>query len=334
MLPKTKELQHLVFLAEERHFAKAAHRAFLSQSAFSRSIGALESVLGLKLFDRGSRHVHITVDGERILQLARRLLASASDLTREAALLRGGEVGDITIGSGPYTSVLFTVPVITAARRRFRNVRFRLEVDHTAALLEKLKAEEIQLFLSDVKEIPGHGPWTIEPLGSYSSTVIGRSGHPHARRRQMQLSQLMEQELATVHIPGPIRHRLATALGYAHAGLLPVAFECESVAALREFVLHSDAVVLAPPELFRRELDAGLMIQWQVAQWSDPRDNPLRVDLGLVRLSERTPTSAMRMLMELIRLESRERLVHDAASERASQRVRKGARKKSIRPRD
>jgi DNA-binding transcriptional LysR family regulator len=330
MLPKTKELQHLVLLAEERHFAKAAQRAFLSQSAFSRSISALEDELGLKLFDRGSRHVHITADGERILQLARRLLASASDLTREAALLRGGEVGDIAIGSGPYTSVLFTVPVITTARQRFRNVRFRLEVDHTAALLAKLEAEEIQLFLSDVKEIPGHGPWTVEPLGSYSSTVIGRAAHPHARRRQLQLSQLAELELATVHIPGPIRRGLAAALGYAHAELLPVAFECESVSALREFVLRSDAVVLAPAELFRRELDAGLMTQWQVSQWSDPRDNPVRVDLGLVRLSGRTPTSAMRMLVDLMRVEARQRLEQHTANKRVSEHVRKSTRKRIV----
>ncbi|XDA04886.1 LysR substrate-binding domain-containing protein (plasmid) [Cupriavidus sp. Agwp_2] len=120
---------------------------------------------------------------------------------------------------------------------------------------------------------------------------------------------MLGQELAIVHIPSPMRRRLAMSLGYAHAEQLPVAFECESVAALCEFVLHSDGVMLAPPELFQRELDAGLLVQLQVAQWSDPRDNPLRVDLGLVWLSERTPSSATRILMELIRAEARLRLV-------------------------
>ncbi|MDH5856575.1 LysR family transcriptional regulator [Lampropedia aestuarii] len=317
MLPKIKDLQHLLFLAEEKHFAKAAQRAFLSQSAFSRSIAGLEAELGLKLFDRASRHVHITTDGARILKLARHLLASAANLNREAELLRCGEAGDIAIGSGPYTSNLLTVPVIAAARQRLHHVRFRLEVDHTAALLQKLEDEEIHLFLSDIQEIPMQGPWSVEPLGCYTSSVLCRRGHPLAKRRQLPLSVLHNMDLASVHIPRPIRRNLANALGYALPEQVPIAFECESVAALRDFVLSSDAVLLAPPELFHHELHAGLLETLSITPWRLPHHNPLRVDLGMVWFAERTPTSAMRTLMELVRQESQQRLSQGLKAYRA-----------------
>ena len=312
MQPTFKELQHLIFLAEEQHFARAAQRAYLSQSAFSRSIGALESTLGLRLFDRDSRRVHITADGERIVRLARRTLASATDLTREAQLLRDGEVGHLAIGSGPYTSSMLTVPIISVARRSFHNVQFRLDVDHSAALLQRLEDEEIHVFLSDVHEIPSNGPWAIELLGSYHSTVICRAGHAIATRSCIEVEDLAQLELASVHIPQPLHQRLAKVWGYPQIERLPIVFECESVTALREFLLHSDAVVIAPPALFRHELESGLLTQLTVQQWLPLERNPMRVDLGMVWLSDRTPTSAMRMLMDLVRKEAAPRLYEAA----------------------
>ena len=48
-----KRLGHLVALAEERNFARAAKRVHLSQPAFSRSIEVIEAEFGLPLFERG-----------------------------------------------------------------------------------------------------------------------------------------------------------------------------------------------------------------------------------------------------------------------------------------
>lgn len=50
-----RQLGHLVMLADELSFTRAAIRANLSQTAFSRSIGSLEKRLGVRLFDRGTR---------------------------------------------------------------------------------------------------------------------------------------------------------------------------------------------------------------------------------------------------------------------------------------
>ena len=47
-----RRLNHVVALADTLHFARAAEAAHLSQPAFSRSIQAIESDLGIRLFDR------------------------------------------------------------------------------------------------------------------------------------------------------------------------------------------------------------------------------------------------------------------------------------------
>jgi phosphomannomutase len=68
------QLKHLITLAETGSFSRSAEALFLTQPALSRSIRALEDDLGLRLFDRSTRHVSLTAEGENF-RLVERLKA-------------------------------------------------------------------------------------------------------------------------------------------------------------------------------------------------------------------------------------------------------------------
>ena len=89
-----KRLAHLVALADECHFARAADRVHLSQPAFSRSIQSIESDLGMRLFDRETGPVRPTPAGEFMIERARRLLFDARCLQRDAMLYRDSQLGE------------------------------------------------------------------------------------------------------------------------------------------------------------------------------------------------------------------------------------------------
>jgi DNA-binding transcriptional LysR family regulator len=91
----TRQLQAFIALADQRSFTRAASQCHLSQPAFSALIRQLETSLGLKLFDRSTRHVDMTPEGHSFLESARRIrseitLALAS--VRDAATLQRGRV--------------------------------------------------------------------------------------------------------------------------------------------------------------------------------------------------------------------------------------------------
>ncbi|MGV9311607.1 LysR family transcriptional regulator [Streptomyces sp. NPDC003691] len=71
-------------VARELHFTRAAARRYTAQQALSRDIRKLEQALGTTLFDRTTRRVTLTADGERLLPYARTVLA-AHDALRDAA---------------------------------------------------------------------------------------------------------------------------------------------------------------------------------------------------------------------------------------------------------
>ncbi len=91
----TRQLRAFLALASERSFTRAAAASHLSQPAFSALIRQLEDALGLRLFDRSTRHVALTADGAAFEAAAQRVLAEFDNAlagVRDRAELRRGRV--------------------------------------------------------------------------------------------------------------------------------------------------------------------------------------------------------------------------------------------------
>jgi DNA-binding transcriptional LysR family regulator len=107
------QLEYMVALARERHFARAAESCSVSQPALSEGIRKLEVELDVPLIRRGNRFEGLTAEGEQIVVWARRILADRSALTEQISAMRSGVSGQLRIGSIPTASP--AVSVLTAA---------------------------------------------------------------------------------------------------------------------------------------------------------------------------------------------------------------------------
>ena len=82
------QLRHLIALADQASFSRAAQAVHLSQPAFSRSIRALEVELQLPLLDRIGRRIEWTVHGRETLERAMLMLALLQKACRDHRQLR------------------------------------------------------------------------------------------------------------------------------------------------------------------------------------------------------------------------------------------------------
>lgn len=82
-----RRLRYFVEVADQLSFVRAAVKLHLTQPALSRQIANLESDLGVTLFERSRMGTNLSREGALLLERARALLRSASDLEREARLL-------------------------------------------------------------------------------------------------------------------------------------------------------------------------------------------------------------------------------------------------------
>jgi len=89
----SRQIDAFLALAVSLSFTRAAAQCHLSQPAFSALIRSLEEGLGLRLFDRSTRHVSLTSEGEDFLVAARRIRiemdAALSSMKSTASLERG-----------------------------------------------------------------------------------------------------------------------------------------------------------------------------------------------------------------------------------------------------
>src|SRR4051812_45659346 len=70
----TRLLRAFVAVAEELNFTRAAERLVLAQQALSAQVRQLETRMGARLFERTTRRVRLTQEGELFLPHARAVL--------------------------------------------------------------------------------------------------------------------------------------------------------------------------------------------------------------------------------------------------------------------
>jgi DNA-binding transcriptional LysR family regulator len=235
--PALADLRAFVTAAQLRSFAAAAKALHLSLPAFSRRISNLEARLGVRLFDRTTRSVELTVLGARFV---REVATVVDDLDRSVLGLRDAaqlETGDVTIGC-VFSAVHHFMPaVIRSYRERHPNVLVRILEEGADEVFASVKHGEADFGINYIGMQETEVDFT--PLLKEPYVLACRADHAlHARRSvrwaelaawdQVRVSQasrnrlFIDQALAEVPaMPRPVcevRH-VSTLIGLVEAGL-------------------------------------------------------------------------------------------------------------------
>lgn len=159
-----RHLEYLVALARERHFARAAVACHVTQPALSAGIKALEESLGVPVVERGQRFRGFTMEGERVLAWARRMLAERDALMQELGAMGEGLSGHLRIGGIPVA-----LPVLSLLTTPFaaRHPRVRITVTSLSSI-------EIQRALDECAIDVGLTYLDNEPLARVRATPLYR----------------------------------------------------------------------------------------------------------------------------------------------------------------
>jgi DNA-binding transcriptional LysR family regulator len=138
-------LRTFVAIADNNGFARAAARLNLTQSAASRQIHALETELGVRLFDRVRRSVKLTSQGEDLLVRSRRLLSDAESLGERARALKSGHTGVLRIGGAPQIMENLLADFSQRYRKRHPGVEVHFVEDQGGRLSGRLERGDMHV---------------------------------------------------------------------------------------------------------------------------------------------------------------------------------------------
>lgn len=147
-----RQLEYFVAVARERHFARAAEACYVSQPALSASIAKLERELNVTLINRGRNFEGLTVEGERLVVWAKRVLAVHDGLVAEAAALRSGISGVLRLGAGATVLTTAALPIATfCSLHPLARVKVRSHLP-TTELVRQLRNFELDVAIGHFDE--------------------------------------------------------------------------------------------------------------------------------------------------------------------------------------
>jgi DNA-binding transcriptional LysR family regulator len=135
--PDLRQMRYVVEVAREGGISRASLNLHVAQQAVSQQIKAVETALGVQLFERSHRGVELTAAGEAFVQEARRALNAADRVGQRAQAAARGEVGTLRLA---YTlaTVYETLPAL---------------IDALAAEHPEVKVTPREVFAEDIERL-------------------------------------------------------------------------------------------------------------------------------------------------------------------------------------
>jgi DNA-binding transcriptional LysR family regulator len=236
-------------VARAEHVTRAAAELGMPQSTLSRALVRLEADLGVGLFARRGRSLSLTPAGRTFLASVERALTEVGRAAQSVRADADPASGKVAFGF-LHTMGAETVPaLIQAFRLDHPRVRFSLVQTYGEAMLEKLRAGELDLCLTS--PVPDAPDLVARRLDEQKLRLVVPVDHRLATRRRIRLAEAAEEAFVTLE-PGYGLRRITDDL-CKEAGFKPrVAFEGEEAETLRGLVAAGLGVALLPPPAFPR----------------------------------------------------------------------------------
>jgi DNA-binding transcriptional LysR family regulator len=180
-------------LEETRRFAMAAERCHVSPSAFSQMISRLEEQVGARLFDRDTRNVALTPEGEIFSQGAHRIAAEINAAAHDLRQRAGRQVGRVSIAAPPSAAAAWIAPQLAAFHKDHPGIVLKLHDVVSDRCLDLIARGDVDLGLNAQ---PGNES-EFEALHLFDERlhVVCRHDHALARRKTVRLKDLRGEPL-------------------------------------------------------------------------------------------------------------------------------------------
>ncbi|ATA53560.1 HTH-type transcriptional regulator TfdS [compost metagenome] len=139
----------------------AAKHLFVSQPAITSRMKELEEILGLALLSRSQQGVQLTPAGRDVLEHAKRLLASGSELEKCSEHDVPPLDGVLRMGADESSAAVAVSEILRQLKVRFPALRVELRIERSQVLHEKLNRRELDIAL---QTSPSARPHVIDEL--------------------------------------------------------------------------------------------------------------------------------------------------------------------------
>ena len=261
-----KHLRYFVEIAEHGSFSAAAEKLFIAQSALSRQIKELETLLGTLLFERTARQPRLTAAGEAFLPRAKAILIDVENAGRLATSVGHGQRGIIRLGHASTVPLVGKVKdVLGLYLEQMTDVQIEVSQASSEIQLMNLVDNRSDVGLLRLPVLHQLNDIKLQTLFSEKVVVAVGPTHPLVERNSIGLAELRNEPFVS------IAHPKRGGLSYlsfelcARAGFSPIPAQVYSSKSTQSSLVHAGfGIALLPVSMVDKSglhpidiLDAG-----------------------------------------------------------------------------
>lgn len=242
---KLRHLRLAVTVDDNGTIVAAAEALNVTQPVVTRALRELERILGVDLFDRGTRGVVATPFGIAFLEHARAVMAQLRQAERQLELLTSADIGTVTVGIHLAGANVVLPRAIAAVKLRHPSLTVVVRESTPDLLQNALVAGECDLVIGRLS-VKSSAETMQRVLYREPIHLVTRTEHPAQELRMPRLSDLTQYPWILPLEQTALRAELEAL--FVHEGLdLPNnRVECTSILTLRELLLRTDSVAALP----------------------------------------------------------------------------------------
>ncbi len=178
-----RHLRAFTEIAKNGSFTRASEVLHLTQSTLTATIKQLEELAGLKLFDRTTRRVLLTGEGESFLPIAEKLLSDFDTAFNDLKAITSHQQGQVGIAASPSMIGRVLPDIVKSYHQQYPHIGIYLRDDNASGIEQRVLDNDVDFGIgSNHSNLPELN-YTTVLVDSYG--IVFPPGHPLASCSQL-----------------------------------------------------------------------------------------------------------------------------------------------------
>ena len=283
-----RQIQAIIAVCEEGSFTRAAVRENATQSGLSQHVSAVETVLGVRLFDRTATGVIPTPAGQRYYRRCIDAIGMLELATEEARGRADMVSGSLRIGLMPTFTRAALAPTLEHVVLAYPDVQLHVVEAYSGILTEQVLSGQLDFAI--VPAFEGRTGLKSRLILRDREVLISGRGSPFKPLAPVRLSDCAPLKIVA---PGPdnIRRRNLEIYFQSHGVAVETMIEMDAMMATFDFVARTDFVTVLPGLICVNDIGKG---EFTI----NPIDPPLYAEFIVITPARRTLSTPARLFLE------------------------------------
>ena len=187
-----RQLRIFIAVAQQQSFSRAGELIGLSQSAVSHAVKELEQTLSLRLIDRTTREVVLTLAGKQLASRMALLIEDMDSLINDLHHYGGQHTGTVRVAASQTISAQLMPNCLAVCQRDYPEIRLHLHDSVQQSVVQAVRQEEVDFGI--VIELPNNSDFDTQPILHDPFLLLCRDDDPLAYQQTVSWSEIARRQ--------------------------------------------------------------------------------------------------------------------------------------------